>query len=114
MTCHNKVCVPNKTYDLNLSVFNKAKHIWRECKCKFDGWKCNWCERRKHLANNGKYLASIIDNSMIKCDEIIDLGTKTVHFDKKNVTCKTRNFYNLLAFLIILLLLITFNIYCYW
>ena len=89
----NKVCVTNKTYDLNLSVFNifmginelktLAKHIWRECKCKFDGWKCNWCERRKHLANNGKYLASIIDNSVIKCDEIIDIGTKAVHFNKK-------------------------------
>ena len=47
----NKVCVPNKTEDLNLSVFNMilgknvaktlAKHISCECKCKFDGRKCN-------------------------------------------------------------------------
>ena len=83
MTCHNKVCVPNKAYDLNLSVFNIfmginelktfAKHTWCERKCKFDGRKCNWCELRKHLTNNGKYLASIIDNSVIKCDEIIDV-----------------------------------------
>ena len=89
----NKVCVTNKTHDLNLSVFNifmginelktLAKHISCECKCKFDGWKCNRCERRTHLANNGKYLASIIDNSVIKCDEIIDIGTKAVHFNKK-------------------------------
>ena len=47
----NKVCVPNKTEGLNLSVFDiiteinesKAlkKHISCECKCRFDGRKCN-------------------------------------------------------------------------
>ena len=42
----NEVCV---TEDLNLSVFNmitginesKTNHISSECKCKFDGRKCN-------------------------------------------------------------------------
>ena len=56
----NKVGVPNKTEDLNLSMFNMitginesktlTKHISCECKCRFDGGKCNsdqWC-------NNGK------------------------------------------------------------
>ena len=43
----NKVCVPNKTEDLNLSVFNMitgineskilTKDISCECKCRFDG-----------------------------------------------------------------------------
>ena len=43
----NKVCVLNKTKDLNLSVFNMitgindsktlTKHISCECKCRFDG-----------------------------------------------------------------------------
>ena len=47
----NKVCVPNKAEDLNLSVFNiiieinelrtLSRHISCECKCKFDGKKCN-------------------------------------------------------------------------
>ena len=47
----NKVCIPNKTEDLNLSVFNMikgkheskilTKHISCECKCKFDGTECN-------------------------------------------------------------------------
>ena len=47
----NKVCVPNKTEDLNLRVFNiiteinesktLTKHISCECKCQFDGRKCN-------------------------------------------------------------------------
>ena len=46
----NKVCSPNKTEDLNLSVFNMVtginewktltKHISCECKCKFDKTKC--------------------------------------------------------------------------
>ena len=43
----NKICVPNKTEDLNLIVFNTitgineskilTKHISWECKCKSDG-----------------------------------------------------------------------------
>ena len=47
----NKVCVPNKTEDLNLSMFimitgiseSKAltKDISCECKCRFDSRKCN-------------------------------------------------------------------------
>ena len=47
----NKVCVPNKTESLNLSVFDMTtrineskiltKHILCECKCRFDGKKCN-------------------------------------------------------------------------
>ena len=56
----NKVCVPNKTGDLNLSVFNMTaginesktltKHISCECKCRFDGRKCN----SDHWWNNDK------------------------------------------------------------
>ena len=47
----NKVCVPNKIEDLNLSVFNLitgineskilTKPLSCESKCKFDGRKCN-------------------------------------------------------------------------
>ena len=47
----NKVCVPNKTEDLNLGIFNMitgmnesktlAKHISCECKCRLDEGKCN-------------------------------------------------------------------------
>ena len=47
----NKVCVPNKSENLNLSVFNMIteknesktlrKHISCKCRCKFDGRKCN-------------------------------------------------------------------------
>ena len=47
----NKVCVPNKTEDLNLNVFNVitginesktlTRHISCDCKCIFDGKKFN-------------------------------------------------------------------------
>ena len=47
----SRICVPNKTEDVNLSVFNLiarvnksktlTKHISCECKCKFDGRKCS-------------------------------------------------------------------------
>ena len=47
----NKLCVPNRTEDLNPSVFNMiiginvwktlTKHISCKCKCRFDGRKCN-------------------------------------------------------------------------
>ena len=73
-----------------------------ECKCKFDGRKCHsdqwwdndkcWCECKKHhicdvwnpstgSCENGKYLASIMDDSMIICDEIIDV--KETNFNEK-------------------------------
>ena len=101
----NKVCVPNETVDLNLSVLNMItginesktlpKHLLYEFKCKFDGKKCNlnqwWnndkcgCECKKDICKkpyiwnpatcsceNGKYLASIMDDSAITCDEIIE------------------------------------------
>ena len=47
----NTVCVPDKTEDLNLNVFNiitginesniLTKHVSCKWKCKFDGRKCN-------------------------------------------------------------------------
>ena len=47
----NKIWVPNEAEDLNLRVFNMiiginvlktlTKHVSCECKCKFDGRKCN-------------------------------------------------------------------------
>ena len=108
----NKVCVPNKTKDLNLSVFKMitginesktlTKHLSCRCKCRFDGRKCNseqwWnnnkcrCECQKHhvcekdyawnpaMCNckNGKYSASIMNNSTMTCDEIIESYHKEI------------------------------------
>ena len=62
----NKVCVPNKSEDLNLSVFNVIKrinesktltiHISCKCKCKFDGKSCN----SNQCWNNNKCQCEII------------------------------------------------------
>ena len=124
-----------------------TKDISRKCKCKFDGRICNsnqkWnndkcrCECKKHhicekgciwnpatcSCKNDKYLASIIDDPVITCDEIIyaeaklnDEETKTVptNYNEKNITCKTENFYIILGFLLITIaLLISVSIYCY-
>ena len=117
-----------------------AKSISCECKCKFDGRKCNsnqkwdnikcrWECKKHHIcekeyiwnhatysSKNGKYLATIIDDSVITCDEIIEAETKAIpkNFNEKNITCKTQNFYTLLAFLLITIaLLVSVSIYCY-
>ena len=73
-----------------------TKHISCECKCKFDGRKSNsnqwwnnekcWCKCKKHhrlekdyiwnhatcSCKNSKYLANIMDDSLITCDEVIE------------------------------------------
>ena len=124
----NKLCVLNKTEDLNLSVFNMTtglnelktltKHISFECKCKFDGRKCNsdqwlnndkcWCEcEKRHVCKKDyglnpakcscEYFANIMDDSAITCGETIESyseETKTIptKFNEKKATCKTQKF----------------------
>ena len=113
----------------NESLF-LTKDISRKYKCKFDCRRCMcnssqnwnndkcWCECKKHhisekddiwillhvapkMVNIYKtvYL-SIIDNSVITCDEFIDAEAKTIakKFIEKNISCKTQNFYTLHAF----------------
>ena len=87
--------------------------------------KINVCEKdyvrnpSKCICENWKYLASIMDDSMIICDEVItsykeEVKTIPTNFNEKKVTCKTQNFYILLAFLLITIaLLITVSINCY-
>ena len=115
-----------------------TKHILCECKCRFDGRKCNsdqwWntakcqCECRKHhvcekdyVSNpvtrnceNGKYLSSIMDDSAMTSDTFIESYHKEKNFNEKKAPCKRQNFCILLAFLLIILGLFTAVIsYCY-
>ena len=56
-----------------------------------------------------------MNDSVITCDEIVE-QTKTVltSFLKKSLTCKTQNFYILLALLLITMALLTnVSVYCY-
>ena len=102
-----------------------SDHTSCECQCKFDVRKCNskqkWnnyefrCKCEKHYicgkdyiwnpatcsCKNGKYLASIICNSVITYDEIIDAedksydeetNTVTININAKNAISKTRKF----------------------
>ena len=106
----SRIYVPNKTEDVNLDVFNMitginksktiTKHIFCNCKCKFDGRKFNlnqewskdksWCECKTLLKNrvrkkdriwnpitcareNDEYLVSIVNDKVVKFDEIIEL-----------------------------------------
>ena len=149
----NKVCIPNKTEDLNLSFFNmitgingsktSTKDMSCECKCRFDVTKWNWnqwwnnnkyrCECKKNQVckkdyvwnpakyncESGKYLASIMHDSTIICNELIKLYEEKMkiipsHSHDKKITCKTQIFYIMLAFLLITVsLLIAVRIYCY-
>ena len=70
-------------------IYVKKDYVWNPATCN--------CE-------NGKYLASIVDDSEIICDEIIDV--KEINFNEKNITCKTKNFYILLAYLLITITLL--------
>ena len=66
---------------------------------------------------DGKYLASLIVNSVIMYDEIIDAKEKETiptNFNEEKATCKTHHFYILPAFLLITIaILIDVSIYCY-
>ena len=119
-----------------------TKHISCKCKCSFDGSKCDldrrwnknkcWCECKNpkehnlcekcyiwnlapYSCKNGKYVGSITDDSLITCGEVKE-KTNTVpkNFNGKKVTCKTKHFYILLAFLLTTVaFLIAASIYCY-
>ena len=115
---------------MNVNVYLMEK------KCHSDQWWNNsicLCECKKHYicekdciwnsatcsCQNGKYLTSIMDDSAITCDEIIesyDEETKTIptSFNEKKATCETLIFYISLAFLLITItLLIAVSIYCF-
>ena len=66
--------------------------------------------------DNVKYLSSIMDDSEIMCDEILesyDEARKATprNFNEKKETCKMQIFYILLAFLLITILIAVSN-YC--
>ena len=71
-------------------------------------WNCSTCS-----CKNGKHLASIMNDSAIMWDEIIESNYEETNLNEKNITCKTENNYILVAFLLITLILIAVSIYCY-
>ena len=79
------------TTKVGASVTIQRKH----CTCKKNYiWNPATCS-----CKTGKYLASITDDSVITCDEIIDVEAKsydreteivTTDFNEKNAICKTK------------------------
>ena len=115
----NQVCVPNKTEDLNLSMFKMiigrneskilTKHISCKCKYKFDVIQINGgitinvdvsVKSVTHvkkiifgilphlIVKMKKYLASIMDDSAIMCDEIIESYNEETNFNEKKQPVK--------------------------
>ena len=112
-----------------------TKHISCECKCTFKGTKCDsdqwwnndkcWCECiKRHICEkyyvcntatcnyeNGKYLASVLDDSAVSSDEIKESykeETKAIpsNFYEKKAIHKLQNFFILLTFLLITITLL--------
>ena len=80
--------------------------------------KKNVWNSRTYIFENGKYLASTMDDSAIIWDEVMDADNKTktipTNFNEKKVTCKTQDFCILLAILLITItLLIAVSVCCY-
>ena len=106
-------------------VEENVNQTWNNNKCPHERKKRNLCEkdyiwnRSTYSCEYWKYLASIMDDSVIMWGEVInsyDDKTKTIpkNFNEKKATCETQNFYILLAFLLITIaLLIAVSIYCY-
>ena len=75
------------------------------------------CNHASSSCENGKYLANILNDSVITCDEIMESyneETKSIptNFNEKKIAGNTRIFYILLAFLLITIaLLIAVSIY---
>ena len=118
----NKVCLSNKRVDLKLNMITGIywlktlrKHI--SCKCNFDGrnwnsdqwWNKDKCRRQhktRHVrekdyiwnpatsgCENGKYLASIMDDSAITCDEIIESYVEEINFNGNKAIFKMQSLY---------------------
>ena len=88
--------------DVNKFIYVKKDYVWNPATCN--------CE-------NGKHLGSIMDDSTIICDEVIESydeeikyqnkiqrnkgNTIPTNFTEKKVTCEIQSFYILLTFLLI-------------
>ena len=71
-----------------------SNQLWNNGKCRCECEKHHICEKDCNC-ENAKYLASIMDDSVIKCDEVIEpnneeIKTIPTNFNEKNITCKAQ------------------------
>ena len=110
-----------------------TKYISCDCKCKFNSSTCNLNKKRNKkscqhecknyrtcICENSKYLKSIGDTSVIKCDEIITaidivLTKKANSIATNNKSTASINFHNKIVskVLLAIILLLTIIIICY-
>ena len=74
--------------DVSIKTICEKDYVWNPATCS--------CE-------NGKCLASILDDSAVIYDEVIKLYDEEIQsiptsFNETNITCKTQNFYIYLSF----------------
>ena len=78
---------------ISLSSQKYWNQCWNDAKCQYEWKKRHVCEKNyiwnpaTGSCENGKYLASIIDDSAIMCDEIIKVDTEA----KSNDIAKSKN-----------------------
>ena len=130
--CNTLNEISNKSCELKCKFHGRKRNSnqwWNNDKYQYECKKHHICEK-DYIWNpalcsfeNGRYLVSFMDDSVITCDEIIDAEatsideeakTVSTNFNEKNISCKIQNFYILLSFLLITIaLLIAVSIYYY-
>ena len=119
----NRICVPNKTEDLNLHVFSLVtgiseykiltNHILCGCRCSFDGRKCKNLEKMLCLLKI-LCLESIYYWWFVVPTKAALIKAGLTNLNEKRLICKMKFFYGLLTFLLItIVLLIAVSIYCF-
>ena len=85
-------CNPNqKRNNDKCRNINECKNLKKHCLCKKDFiWNPATCS-----CKNGKYLASIIDDSVIPCYEIIDAEAKSYDEETKTIPTNFNEKYKL-------------------
>ena len=82
---------------------------WSNDECRCECKNIHVCEKdyvwntATCICENGKYLASIMDDSTISFEEVVksyheEIKTIATNFNEKKVTCKRQNFYIYLRF----------------
>ena len=91
-----------------------------QCECKKVQKKQNCCNPSKCICENGKYFKSIVDESIIMCNEIISVRNSTanvtnalpVNSDDKKVRCKM-DYHILQTVLLVHILLFLITCVCF-
>ena len=107
--CHVNVNVNLMAVDAT-EIKSKITKCRYECK---NGRKHNVCKKyyiwntSTRTCENGEYLENVIDDSVVRCDEIIDaVQSELINFNTEKAACKMDNFYFLLAFVLTTILLL--------